>query len=115
VNEEVPNPKEIVMPSVAIVPPAYRVALEDLAAACREAGDVADALEYAVALLRCRRPDPDGPPTDLYAAAGRLRKALEGLDRAWDGARLAWDLLPAAQREGLPSPDELLEAEVYAP
>jgi hypothetical protein len=91
------------------VPAAYRVALEDLAAACREARALADVLEYAAGVLRGRSPDPEESPADLFAAAGRLRQALLRLDRARWAARDAWDAMPAADRDGLPSPDELLE------
>jgi hypothetical protein len=46
---------------------------------------------------------------DLFTAAGRLRQALDRLDRARDAARDAWDWLAPGDRDGLPSPDELLE------
>jgi hypothetical protein len=93
------------MPSLTAVPHAYRVALEELASACREARDLADVLEYAAGLLRGRRPDSGEFAPDLFAAAGRLRQALDRLDRARD----AWDWLAPGDRDGLPSPDELLE------
>jgi hypothetical protein len=91
------------------VPTAYRVALEELATACREARDLADVFEYAAGLLRGRPPDPGESPSDLFAVAGRLRQALARLDRARDAARAAWEVLTPEDREGLPSPDELLE------
>jgi hypothetical protein len=97
------------MPSLIAVPRACCVALEDLAAACREARALADVLEYAAGLLRGRRPDLGEFPPDLFAAAGRLRQALARLDRARDAARDAWDALAPGDRDGLPSPDELLE------
>jgi hypothetical protein len=97
------------MPSLIAIQPAYRVALEELAAACREACALADVLDYAAGLLRGRSSDPEESPADLFAAAGRLRQSLLRLDRARWAARDAWDAMPAADREGLPSPDELLE------
>jgi hypothetical protein len=97
------------MPSTVSVPSRYRIALEELAAACREARDLADALEYAAALLRGRPPDPDGPLFDLAAAAGLLRRAMARLDDTRDAARDAWESLPAGEREELPPPEELLD------
>jgi hypothetical protein len=72
------------------VPAAYRVALEELAAACREACALADVLDYAAGLLRGRPSDPEESPADLFATAGRLRQALGRLDRARWAARDAW-------------------------
>jgi hypothetical protein len=97
------------MPSLTAIPHAYRVALEELAGACRQARDLADVLEYAAGLLRGRPPDLGEFAPDLFAAAGRLRQALDRLDRARDAARDAWDWLAPGDRDGLPSPDELLE------
>jgi hypothetical protein len=91
------------------VPAAYRVALEELATACREACALAEVLDYAASPLRGRSPDPEESPADLFAAAGRLRQALARLDRARWAARDAWDALAPGDQEGLPSPDELLE------
>ena len=97
------------MSSLAVVPHAYRVALEELAGACRQARDLADVLEYAAGILRGRPPDLSESAPDLFMAAGRLRQALDRLDRARDVARDVWVMLSPGDRDGLPSPDDLLE------
>jgi hypothetical protein len=91
------------------VPNAYRVALEELAAACGEARDLAEELECAARLLRGHPPDPEVTPPDLFGAAGRLRQALVRLERASETASAVWEWLSPEDREGLPSPDELLD------
>jgi hypothetical protein len=88
---------------------AYRRALENLAAACREAHSLADLLDYAAALLRGRPPDPDGPPLDLCPGSARILAVLARQDRALDDAERAWEGLAPSVREGLPPPGELLE------
>jgi hypothetical protein len=88
---------------------AYRIALEELADACRQAGDLAEVFESAAALLRGRALDLDESPPDLVGAASRLRQALARLGRARDTAHTAWESRSAEDREGLPSPAELLD------
>jgi hypothetical protein len=97
------------MPSVIAFATAYPIALQELAEACRQAADLAAVLESAAALLRGRVPDPDEFPPDLVGAASRLRQSLARLDRARDTAHTAWDALTEEDREGLPSPEELLD------
>jgi hypothetical protein len=87
----------------------YRRAVEDLAAACREAHAVAELLEYAAGLLRGRHPDPEGPSLDALPGGARVLAVLARRDRAFDAAERTWDGLDPRAREGVPAPGELLE------
>ena len=93
------------------VPLAYRAALEGLAEAVREAHALADVLDHFARQLRGARPDPEGLPPEGCPVPSWVRRALERRDRALDEAWRVWEGLPGEAREGLPSPDDLLEEE----
>jgi hypothetical protein len=106
------------MTDVKTIPTSYRTALVALAGCLREAYSLAELLEQFSGVLRGRSVDlddtddgggPSGPPLELYPAAGRLRQALRRLDDARDAAWDAWEALSADEREGLPSPGEVLD------
>jgi hypothetical protein len=106
------------MTDVKTIPTSYRTALVALAGCLREAYSLAELLERFSGVLRGRPADPDdaddaggpsGPPLELYPTAARLRAALRRLDDARDAAWDAWSALAADEREGLPSPEEVLQ------
>jgi hypothetical protein len=82
------------------LPASYRRALEDLAAACREAHALADLLEYAAGVLRGRALDPEGPSLDAVPGSARLLALLPRRSRNLDAAERAWEGLAASPREG---------------
>jgi hypothetical protein len=85
------------MSTILALPLTYRVALDALADAVREAGQLAE-------LLGLER-----PPLELCPTPYRVRRALERVDAALDHATDTWERLPSELREGLPRPRELLE------
>jgi hypothetical protein len=97
-------------PALPSVPAAYRRALEDLAAVCTEARALAELLEYAARLLRGGKADPEGPPLDAVPPGSRIVALLARWDRSLDAASRVWDSLPAAVREGLLPPADMLKA-----
>ncbi len=70
------------MPRIITRPSTYRIALEDLARAQREAQDLAELLDGFAGLLRGVQPDFPGLPLDMYPGLSRLQRALEQRDRA---------------------------------
>jgi hypothetical protein len=106
------------MTDVKTIPTSYRTALLALAACLRETYSLAELLERFSGVLRCMPADPDdadeqegppGPPLELYPTAARLRQALWRLDDARCAAWDVWEGLSADEREGLPSPEEVLK------
>jgi hypothetical protein len=111
VRHEPPSFEEIDMPPRPKMPPAYRQALEDFAAACRDAHTLADLLEYIAGLLRGRPAEGEMPARDLAERTREVRRLLERVARARESVRAAWADLSPAEREGAPTPEELLEVE----
>jgi hypothetical protein len=96
------------MPASTVLPPAYRAALAELEVACLECQALAEVLTYFAGQLRGGWADPDGPPLETYPTVSRVRRALEGRDRALDAASDAYLALAWEAREGLPAPEDLM-------
>ncbi len=90
------------------MPSTYRMALEDLARAQREAQDLAELLEGFAGLLRGVQPEFPGLPLDMYPGLSRLQRALEKRDHAREEADRVYGLLPADVQELFLSPEEQL-------
>jgi hypothetical protein len=94
---------------ILALPLTYRLALDALADAVRDAAALAEVLDQFAGVLRGKRPGLEGPPVELYPTPYRVRQALERVDAALDHALDTWDRLSAELREGLPRPRELME------
>src|SRR4051794_13834259 len=87
----------------------YERALRELSASLAQAEALASLLDYFAGQLRGRRPDPEGPPLELYPAAWQVHRVLQQRDAALDAALDEWDELPTEAQEGRPSPEDVLE------
>ncbi len=90
------------------MPATYRQALEDLVQAQNEVQGLAELLELFAGLLRGARPDFGELTVEAYPTPSRVRRALEGRERAWQEARRVYEALPWDLQETLLPPEEQL-------
>lgn len=89
----------------------YQTALAELAQATRNAREMAELLVYFAGLLRGEGADPDGPFVEAMPSSSRVARAMERRERAREQAEREWEALPADIRDGLSSPEEMMEGE----
>ena len=85
----------------------YRAALEELAAALRDARVLAEVMGFYVGQLLGATPDLDGPPLTDLPSRSAVRAALRRIDQARSRLEREWERLSDGEREALPSPDAL--------
>jgi hypothetical protein len=93
---------------------SYRHALEEFAAACRDARSLADMFEHVAGLLRGKFAEARRPAQELAQRTREVGRLLERIARTREEARAAWGELSLREREGLPTVEEMLETEEWS-